>query len=194
MVRLESKRLSELEQHLNEWQTPAAMSNRVDCLMDEIGSKDFFNQAGLSFLRDAWIAAKFGKLRIADEVRLVEDVWPDFEIKLEDQIEKFEAVEAYDPKRRRGDEYREDLGEVEFDSPSDWKAQAKQAHAWLEIACKKKVSKNYAPGANLVIYLNLEEYGMHQRDVEASFVASTSFARGFFVSIWILWKDKIYQI
>jgi hypothetical protein len=41
----------------------------VPATMDRLGSTNLFNQSGLAFLRDAWIAAEFGSLRKAEELR-----------------------------------------------------------------------------------------------------------------------------
>ena len=47
---------------------------------------------------------------------------------------------------------------------------------------------------NLVILLNLSEYGFWQQQVEESFTPSTSVAREYFECIWILWKDRPYLV
>jgi hypothetical protein len=177
-----------------QWQTPEALSNLVDEVMNQIGSRDFFNQGGLAILRDAWTAAEFGQVRQATQVRLVTDTWPDFEIKIGGQIEQFEAVEADDPQRRRGDEYRNDTEEIEHDPVEDWIARAEQAPVWLDAACRKKSNKKYSARANLVVYLNLSEYGIRQKQVEKSFAAATATAKDSFDSVWILWKKRAYLI
>ena len=55
------------------------------------GSKTLFSQGGLAFLRDAWIAAEFGQVETAARRRLVSGDWPDFEVELGSEIERFEA-------------------------------------------------------------------------------------------------------
>ena len=100
---------------LAQWQAAAVMSRVVDDTMERIGFTNLFNQGGLAFLRDAWIAAEFGKLRKAECVRLVADTWPDFELAIAGATERFEAVEADDPARRRGDEYRNSAGRARHD-------------------------------------------------------------------------------
>lgn len=170
------------------------MSLLLDETTSRIGSVDYFNQGGLAFLRDAWIAAKFGRIRQAEIVRLVADIWPDFELKLGGQVESFEAVEADDPGRRRGDEYRNCIREIEHDPVEDWIARAEQAPAWVETACRIKADKRYSAGANLVIYLNLSEYGIRQNAVERSFQAATTAVKDSFDTVWVLWKKRAYLI
>ena len=107
MKRLSRDEIEGLTKRLGEWQTPEAMDAVVDEAMNSLGSTNLFNQSGLAFIRDAFIAAKFGNVRDADKIRLVEDNWPDFELLIGDRVEAFEAVEADDLERRRGDEYRD---------------------------------------------------------------------------------------
>ncbi len=194
MKRLARHEIDNLTRRLAEWQTPDAMCAVVDGTMNSLGSTNLFNQSGLALIRDAWIAAKFGKVRDADKVRLVEDNWPDFELRIGDRVEAFEAVEADDPERRRGEEYREGIGEVEDDPVEDWIARAEQAPAWLQAACRKKAGKRYGARANLVIYLNLGEYGIRQSEVEACFPSATEGVKDAFETVWVLWKQRAYQV
>ena len=194
MPRLIREEITDLKQRLAQWQTPETMSSLVDDTMNRIGSVDLFNQGGLALLRDAWIAAEFGQIRQAELVHIVADIWPDFELKVGGQVETFEAVEADDPERRRGDEYRNSIGEIEHDPVEDWIARAKQAPAWLEAACRKKADKCYSARANLVIYLNLSEYGIHQKEVECSFPAATSAVKDSFHTVWVLWKKRAHLV
>lgn len=180
--------------HLAQWQTPQAMHLVVEDIMNTLGSRNLFNQSGLAFLRDAWIAAEFGEMRKVKHVRLVSENWPDFELLLDHQIEAFEAVEADDPDRRRGDEYQENTGIIEDDPVEEWIFRAEQAPIWMENVCRKKVKKHYSARSNLVIYLNMSEYGIRQSEVESCFQSATEVAKDDFETIWILWKKKTYRI
>jgi hypothetical protein len=194
MPRLTATHIADLELRLAQWQTPEAMSRLVDDTMERMGSQHLFKQPGLAFLRDAWIAAEFGAIRQAEQVRLVADNWPDFELEIERKVEAFEAVETDDPKRLRGDEYSDDSREIEDDPVEDWISRAEQAPAWLEAACQKKINKRYGARANLVIYLNLNEHGVRQQEVEQCFLAATAPAKDSFETVWVLWKDRAYLI
>ena len=55
MSRLTRKEIADLRDRLVQWQAPEAMSRLVDDTMERLGSKDLFNQSGLSLLRDAGI-------------------------------------------------------------------------------------------------------------------------------------------
>lgn len=192
MSRLSRNEISELERRLARWQAPEAMSRLVERTMGQIGSAVLFNQAGLALLRDAWIAADFAQVRNADQVRLVADNWPDFEIKIDGRMEVFEAVEAGDPERRRGEEYRRGINRD--DEEKDWIARAEQAPAWLEAACRKKTNKRYSKQVSLVVYLNLSEFGIRQREIESCFSSATTVAKQSFDEVWVLWKKQAYLV
>ena len=194
MARLSRDEITDMERRLAEWQTPAEMAALVEDAMHRLGSEDLFNQGGLAFIRDAWIACEFGNKRRAEQVRLVADEWPDFELMKDGQIEPFEAVEADDPERRRGDEYRNTTGEIEDDPVEDWIARAEQASAWLEAACQKKADKHYGARANLVAYLSFTEYGIRQKEVEKCLVSVTEAVKDSFDTVWVLWKKRAYLV
>ena len=80
MARLTSDEIKMYKTWLTTWRAPSEMSRYVEQINDQMGSKDFFKQAGVEFLRDAWAAAKFASKRKAELVRLVVDQGPDFEL------------------------------------------------------------------------------------------------------------------
>jgi hypothetical protein len=98
-MRLDKSEIKELKARLGEWQTPGAMRDLYNATVERIGSVTLFNQGGLAFMRDAWIAAQFGTLRHAANARLVSGTWPDFELLVEGRVEAFEAVAIRRAKR-----------------------------------------------------------------------------------------------
>lgn len=170
------------------------MRDLVSAAMNSLGSANLFNRSGLTFLREAWIAAQFGSARDAAKVRLVSDNWPDFELFVAGRREVFEAVEADDPERRRGLEYREGIGKVKDDPVEDLIARVGQVPNWLEAACRKKAGKCYSGRVSLVIYLNLSEFDYFRSEVEACFSSATESVKDAFDTVWILWKERVYQV
>jgi hypothetical protein len=193
-MRLEKSEISDLKVRLTKWQTPHAISDLYDETVKRIGSVTLFNQAGLEFLRDACLAAEFGKARKVENVRLVSDTWPDFELMIGKVVEGFEAVEADEPGRKRGREYKEDNGEVEFDRAEDWIARAEAAPVWIETVCRKKTAKHYSGRANLVVYLNMNEFGIRRSEVASSFAHATEVAKNAFDSVWVFWHQRAYRV
>jgi hypothetical protein len=177
------------------------MAAYVSAVNDAMGSADFFRQGGVEFLRDAWLAAEFGRHRESTSVRLVaeREQWPDFETRAGGMIERVECAEAVVPGRRRGDEYREaekrsaDGGLVVEDDPmEDWIARADLVPAALSAVVATKIGKLYAGRASLLVYLNIGEFGIRQPEIETAMAPAIAPALPCFQRVWILWKSRLY--
>lgn len=202
MRRLTSSEIASWKQRFSKWQSPDEMRRSVGEVNSLLGSFNLFNQSGLAFIRDAWIAGEFSAITKSEMVRLVSDVWPDFETKTSntEQAAGFEAVEADHPGRRRGSEYKSiadklEAGEVivEDDPVEEWIARAEQAPDMLRAAARRKAAKQYAPKCNLVIYLNLSEYGIRRAEIEHCMTDATKPAKDHFQSVWVLWNSRAYK-
>ena len=171
------------------------MASRVAAVNDAMGSADFFRQGGVEFLRDAWLAAEFGRHRQSDAVRLVpeHERWPDFEARGGGVIERVECAEADVPGRRRGDEYREaDPTVIEDDPVENWIARAEQVPAALAAVIGAKIGKHYGSRATLLVYLNISEFGVRQAEIEAAMPRAAAPALPHFQRVWIFWKVRLY--
>lgn len=189
MKRLSKQEIEDRKAALAEWQSPEAM-----LALTRVHAITFHRQSGLAFLRDARIASWFATARNASHARLVSEEWPDFQLRFGERNESFEAVEADDPKRRRGLEYTEDKMDIPENVPiADIKRRALAAPEWVRAACERKVAKHYAARAGLVIYLNLGA-AFFREEVQAHFHSATKVAHGAFPSVWILWQGKAYQV
>jgi hypothetical protein len=201
MAKLAKAELVRYRAELSEWRTPAAMADYVGAVNDTMGSADFFRQGGVEFLRDAWLAAEFGRHRQSTSVRLVpeRELWPDFEARTGDSIERVECAEVDVPDRRRGDDYREAderaaRGEptLQHDPVEDWIARADQVPAALAAVIATKVGKRYAGRVSLLVYLNIGEFGIRQAEIEAAMTPAVAPALPYFSRVWILWKNHLY--
>jgi hypothetical protein len=201
MPRLTRTKLTDHRARLSEWQTPAEMSAYVSAVNDAMGSADFFRQGGVEFLRDAWLAAEFGRHRQSECVRLVpeREQWPDFEARGAGAIERVECAEADVPGRRRGDEYRElalrkanDPSAVAHDPIENWIGRAEQVPAALAATIAAKIEKHYGAPASLLVYLNIGEFGIRQAEIEAAMGPAAAPALSHFQRAWILWKARLY--
>jgi hypothetical protein len=194
----------ELTRHrawLSEWRTPGDMAAYVTAVNDAMGSPGFFCQGGVEFLRDAWLAAEFGRHRQSSFIRLVPErgQWPAFETRGGSADERVECAEADVPGRRRGDEYRRTerraangQSRLEHDSIGNWIARADQVPAALAAVIATKIGKHYAGRASLLVYLNISEYGIRQAEIEAAMTIAIAPALPHFQRVWILWKVRLY--
>jgi hypothetical protein len=190
---------------LTQWQRPADMRIAAEQLMDHLGSEDLFNQSGLEFVLEAAAASEFAEKRGARSVRLLPADRPDCELMFSgDAVEAFEIVEADILGRKRGLEYREKAASGKAtDWPIEEWATPDQARQVLQIATGTKAAKArdlaskgipYPPGTNLLIYLNIYDFGVHHDAIKNEFVASVEIATAWFPTIWILWKGIAYCV
>ena len=201
MARLTKAEVASHRSWLSNWRSADEMATYVGTVNDAMGSADFFSQAGTEFLRDAWAAAKFADHQTCDQVRLVPEIerWPDFEVRVNGRTEQFECVEADLPGRRRGDEYREAerrtaTGEstIIHDPVENWHLRAEQVLPAVGTAVSRKLAKNYARGASLLVSLNIDEWGVQQHEIETGLAAAVAPALPYFVAVWVLWKIQLY--
>ena len=104
------------------------------------------------------------------------------------------------PERRRGDEYRQRTARLaaghqatEDDPVEEWARRAERVPAILHERCVKKAAKQYAGRAGLLVYLNINDYGIRQREIETCFQNATAPAKASFASVWVLWKVQAYH-
>jgi hypothetical protein len=198
LTRAERKRW---EERFARWHTPAEMKSAVDELHSRVNSDVLFNQAGLNFAFEAWIAAKFATARGVAAVRLIADQWPDIEIRnAAGNVERFEAVEADVPGRERGKEYKETAekrkrGESTWrHAPEDMQDRSALVELALRAAAKKKVQKRYGGRCSLIIMLNFgAEYGDGAEAIGAILHSATEAASSF-EEVWLLWRQDAYLL
>ncbi len=199
-MRLELPNLSrsEVEQHtkwLCQWRRPCETLSYVGRIVETVGDAALFNRGNLGFLRDAWAAGTFGRIRRAHRVRLARPDPPDFEMKFaRGRARPFEFKEAILPGRPRGKEYLEKemrriagQSTLEHDPIEQWEKRRQQIPAALRDAVRTTLRKSYAPGTGLLIYLNIETFGLRRVETEATFTDAISALRDKFEQIWILW-------
>ncbi len=147
MSRLTKEEIARHKSWLTQWHEPSEVLRYLEAVNRTVG-RYFLIQAGLAFLRDAWAAATLANIQKASAVRLVADEWPDFELRLGENVEPFEVTEADMPGRKRGQEYQEaeitvgpDGVIVEDDPVEEWILRAEAAPTALQLAAQRKVNK-----------------------------------------------------
>ena len=177
---------------LERWQSPAEMKQTSDMLRKAIGSDVFFNKGGLTFIREAIVAAEFGAARRAESVRLVPypAERPDFELKTSEGVESFELVEADTNGRRRGDEYRKPANSVRNEVVADDAPSDESLVSMVRAAAIKK-AKVYPPGTQLLIYLNANRF---EAEWPSGFLDAVTAAEPFFEAIWIIWQGTTVRV
>jgi hypothetical protein len=189
---LSSEELLTGKAELAVWQTPDAFRQRVNNLTRRSRSSEFFNNPQHKFLRDAWTLAEFTRQKSVDQVRLTaeQEEWPDGQVQIGGATINVEITIALAPGRRLGAEYRFP-GKAELDPVENWIERAVLIPSALDNAIAGKVAKRYGSPAWLLIYLNINEYGIRQAETEAAIADVKQRYAGPFAALYVLWKDKL---
>jgi hypothetical protein len=189
MPRLTKQQLKQHRADFGKWHSPQDLLKKVDDINDSMNGDDFFNQPGLTFVREAWAASKFALERKAESVRLAQGEFPDFELRIGTGVEQWEFTEADVVGRQRGLEYRR--GEYRG---GDYINQIEQAPAAIKQACESKAGKRYTKKVGLLVLLNIPSFGARQEETLASFSDSTAPAKDAFSEVWVLWNNRAYPV
>jgi hypothetical protein len=93
--------------------------------------------------------------------------------------------------RKLGQEYREVKGPT-MDRVESWGERADSIPKFLNEAVNAKSKKRYSEPCCLVVYLNIGEFGIRQKETEATIAEMKARYASSFDSIWVLWKGRLY--
>ena len=173
-------------------QTPADFIANTNTLCGRCNSEDFFNRPYLKFLHDAYVLAKFVELTPVENVRLagVADQWPDGYVTLAGKTHNIEITSTHG-RRKLGEEYRS-RWTARMDPVENWVARAESIPRNLREVIEAKSKKNYASPCWLVVYININEWGIRQVETEKAIEAIKAEFVASFEAISVLWKEKLY--
>jgi hypothetical protein len=118
------------------------------------------------------------------------DQWPDGYVKFRGQIYNIEVTSTHGG-RLLGQEYKGISGPT-LDPVENWIERANSIPKYLDEAIGAKIKKRYASPCWLVIYLNINEYGIRQSEIKQIIVETKARYSDHFVEISILWKGELY--
>jgi hypothetical protein len=202
-IKIERATLEAWRNELSTWADSSTFRSRIDQIMQspELGGA-MFRQAGLTFLRDAWVAARVATLVSAGRVRLCAGERPDFELQFDNETRQFEVTEADMPGRKRGDECWHDpvvkesavSGPVVEYEPEESSATHFEAISEsLKSVIAKKLDKKYDRDACLMIYLNFESYGAYREAGMSMLRDCTEPAKDFFDEVMVYWEGTLFR-
>jgi hypothetical protein len=116
--------------------------------------------------------------------------WPDGYVKVSGKTHNIEETSTHGS-RRLGKEYRE-LKVPTFDPVSNWVARAESIPHCLDEAIGAKSRKKYGSACWLVVYLNINEYDIRQKETELVIRTVKARYASSFEEISVLWNQKIY--
>jgi hypothetical protein len=189
---LAGNELTKSADDLARWRTSVDFREVVHRLCKRARSSRFFNDPQYVFLRDAWVIAEFVHHQPVDQVRLANrsEQWPDGYVRIGGNIENVEVTIALTDGRKMGDEYKFST-RAELDPVEDWVKRADAIPFALEKTITGKTKKRYGSPMWLVVYLNINEYGIKQVETEAAIAAVKQRHATSFRGLFVLWKDKL---
>jgi hypothetical protein len=189
---LTPEEIQDTRKALSCWQSPDDFKAVTDAACVRCVSNDWFNIPKLKFLHDAFVLARFARKQKVDGVRLAEpaEQWPDGYVRIEGRIHNVEITSTHGG-RRLGQEYREVTGPT-MDPVENWVERARSIPKYLNEAIEAKSKRHYSSPCWLVIYLNISEYGIRQKETEAAIALIKTRYQGLFEAITVLWKGTIY--
>jgi hypothetical protein len=177
---------------LARWQSPDMFKAAVDALCARCESKDWFNRPQLKFLHDAFVLARFARLQHLDHVCLAEPSaqWPDGFVRVAGKTHNIEVTSTHGG-RKLGEEYRQVRG-PKMDPVEDWVARGDSIPRYLDETISAKTKKRYGAPCWLVVYLNINEWGVRQKETEAAIADVKTHYASSFEAISVLWKGRLY--
>lgn len=180
---------------LGRWQSVDTFARKERALRLRNVDADFFVQPQLKFLHDAYVLAKFAARIGADDVRLADrrEQWPDGFVRFNKRTTKVEVTSTHGG-RRLGEEYRKPRS-MRFDPVEHWNARADSIPGYLDTSIRDKVSRYGARYSDcwLVVYLNIDEWGLRQREIEQVIAETMIRYNDHFQEISVFWKGKLYS-
>jgi hypothetical protein len=179
--------------NLARWLPPQEFSQITESLCARCQSPEWFNNPHLKYLHDAYVLAHFAQAHAFDLVRLAgpSEQWPDGYAKLGARVHNVEITSTHGG-RKLGVEYREVDETPKFDNVKDWVARGESIPRFLEEAISAKRKKRYSSPCWLVVYLNISELGIRQKETEQAIAAVKDRYAQFFEAITVRWKGKSY--
>jgi hypothetical protein len=203
---LSDQEISNYKATLSQWMSPQDMEAKLNKIFLSVTKGDQFINPKLGFYIDARTACNLAFQMNAKSVRLIPQAFPDFELTLVengvDIVRQFEAVEADQHGRKRGDEYRaisdSEISEVQIEeafliTEDALSSNEEEVIEALQRVCKKKSEKNYPPDTRLVIHVNFDNY--YEREAALRIVlAGVQEYKRYFGEIHVLWQHEHFQI
>lgn len=182
------------------WEDPAALLRQAKRELAAVDHARLFNSSRYEKLREKWCAAVFGigyeknaaPCRVAvNESQQHLDT--DFFLETAGAEYPFQLVEAMEPERRRGAEYKAQAKRGSLNFGIDPARGRVEGPDWIANAVKQKAEKNYAGAEllNILVYSNFNAAQLQYRDVaNAARLHVSGFASAWVITnMWICSLD-----
>jgi hypothetical protein len=144
-------------------------------------------------LREMWVLAKCTVLMDIPLIKLSFEDRYDGYVKRAGEAVPAEVLEVLEPGRKRNLEFGADAPEFSMDPGENWVKRANAIPGALETGIRRKKAKSYPQFTELFIYLNIDEYGIRQKETEQSIRSLLAQPVAPFGAIHVRWKEKLFS-
>jgi hypothetical protein len=172
---------------LQDWQATADFQALVADVNRALGHCELWSNPGKP-VREGWVIASFARRINASHARLLPETpgGVDGQIRHGDRVTDVEVTAAIEADRKPS---LEKPG-VEHDPVEKWEARFQHIAPQLNARISEKAEKPYAATTTLLVYLNINEWGIRQKVVLDQIERLQSRNRTRFDDLRILWKDR----
>jgi hypothetical protein len=104
-----------------------------------------------------------------------------------------EVLEVIEPGRRRSLEFGLGIPTMSMDPVENWVRRADAIPSALADGILKKKAKGYPQSTELFVYLNIGEYGIRQKEIEAFIRSLLAQPVAPLAAIHVRWKEKVFS-
>ena len=181
------------------WRSPTEALAELNRISREIRSIHSFQSGAFvthreaKHLREIWVLAKCAGPMEISRIKLSKKDPPDGYIGRGCEAVPAEVLEVLEPGRKRNLEFGPDAPTISMDPGENWIRRANAIPGALAGGIQKKKAKLYPPSTELFVYLNIGEYGIRQKETEATINSLLSESVAPFAAIHVRWKEKIFS-
>jgi hypothetical protein len=182
-----------------DWRSPNEALEELDHISSKIRSdysfpsNVFVTHREAKQLREIWVLAKCARLMNIPKIKLSVEDPPDGYIDRGGDAVPAEVLEVLEPGRKRNLEFGPDAPEISMDPIEDWVRRADAIPGALAEGIHKKKAKPYPQSTELFVYLNIDEYGIRQKEIEGSIRSLLAKPVMPFSAIHVRWKEKLFS-
>jgi hypothetical protein len=191
-----SSEISELENArawFESWREPTVFSDRLSKIRPLLKRGEFLYVKEGKWYREAWALSAYSKFICPNAIRLNHDDPPDAFVKRGEIDTPIEITEVLEPGRKPSLFYKAKTPELILDPGEDWIKRAEAIPDALRSRLADKAKRAYTKGTELLVYLNIDELGVRQEEIESQLLSILPSSTGSFAMTHVIWKYKLFS-
>jgi hypothetical protein len=184
-------RLEKERPWFEKWREPKEFATRLKSIWPFLRGGEFLFEREGKWFCEAWALSKYAEFTCPSAIQLNRIDPPDGFVRRGDVVVPIEITVALEPGRKPALEFRAARLSSEFEPVERWVELAAAIVPALRARIEKKLQSKLSLGTELLVYLNIGEYGIRQREIEQDIKSILQEKIGAFSAIHVLWKEKL---